>query len=477
MGDQYITFLIDNYPELSDLDNNYSPDVISVYRKALSEAPDSSVKFIVVGLKKDMADLLQSGPDEFSPLSGSDLIAQKVIGVYDMGGIFPSGKEFNYELEPASTKYYIENCPVPLFLAGDCWGGMQIGETLRTLNTPPGRALDHKLAGNGGIYWDGKPVEDYQAGFDCAPVFAAVRGEDAYFNVIAGCNNISDDGSNSFDEEGSCNQVYAPCSNPKISLEDMAIEIEEMIITPPVNGDDGKYQLNVVIQGSGKVSPSSGRFTKDTTITIVATANSGNAFAGWSGDLLGTDNPTTITINSNKIVKAKFEEVINQFTATIVGEGSVSPANGIYSGVINIVASPDDGYKFESWSGDINSTNSWEVISMDSSIHVTATFISTSSVGEQNENILNFEIYPNPFAKILNIEYQITTPSFVKLSIYNNGWQEVVRLVDEKKNRGDYHMQWDGMDSTGIEISNGVYFSVLQVGEQRIVKKIILNSN
>ena len=476
-GDQYITFLIDNYPDLSDLDTNYSPDVISVYRKALSEAPDSSVKFIVVGLKKDMDDLLKSGPDEFSPLSGSDLVAQKVIGVYDMGGIFPSGKEFNYELEPASTKYYIENWPTPMFFAGACWGGMHIGETLRTLNTPPGRALDHKLSGNGGIYWDGKPVEDYQAGFDCAPVFAAVRGQDAYFNVIAGCNIISDDGSNSFDEEGSCDQVYASCSNPKISLGDMAIEIEEMIITPPLYGEDGKYQLNIIIDGSGMVSPSSGRFSKDTTITLTATPSAGYAFTGWSGDLSGTDNTATITMNGDKLVKATFKEVTNQFTATIVGNGSVSPVNGNYSGVINIVATPDAGYKFESWSGDVTSTSHWEVISMDSAIQVTATFISTSYVGEQSTNELNFQVYPNPFGDTIKIKYSVSNTTFVKLSIYNLQSKEVICLVNENQQQGEYSMVWNGRNTKGMEMDNGTYLCKITIGEHVFVQKIILNRN
>jgi len=279
--------------------------------------------------------------------------------VYDMGGMFPSGKEFNYELEPASTKYYIENCPVPMFLAGDCWGAMEIGEILRTMDTPPGRALDHKLSGNGGLYWDGKPVEDYQAGFDCAPVFAAVRGQEAYFNVIAGCNHVNDDGSNYFTEGEDCNHVCAPCSNPKIDLDVMADEIEDMIIAPPMFGYDGKYQLSIFINGPGTVNPSSGRYPRDTTMTLVATPNGGNIFTGWTGDYISSDNELTVTLNSDKSVTANFQEVNYKFTATIEGQGSVSPDNGYYAGRIDIIAHPGEGYKFKDWSGDVNSTNQW----------------------------------------------------------------------------------------------------------------------
>ena len=239
-GDQYGTFLRKNYPELTDLDANYSPDVVDLYRRVLAEAPDHSIKFIVEGLKKNMADLLKSGPDAHSSLSGRDLVARKVIGVYDMGGTFPSGDEFNYKLEPASTRYYIENWPTHMFFAGSGWGGIKVGKRLRTMDTPPGRALDTKLSGNGGIYWDGKGVESEQFGFDCAPVLAAVRGEEVYFNVVKGCNRISETGSNSFNQTNGCDHVYASCSNPKVGMEAMANEIEDMVTASPGGGVVGK---------------------------------------------------------------------------------------------------------------------------------------------------------------------------------------------------------------------------------------------
>jgi len=235
-GDQYITFLRENYPELTDLSADYSPDVVKVYRKALAEAPDNSVKFIVEGLKKNMSDLLKSLPDNISPLSGIELVKQKVIEVYDMGGKYPSGKEFNFYLEGPSTKYYVENYPVPIFFAGDCWGGLHTGVELRKMDTPPGRALDHKLAGTGGLYWDDKPVEKWQNSFDCAPVFAAIKGIDNYFNTISGCNKISEDGSNQFIKSVKCNQVYAPCDNLKVSFKTMSNEIEKMVTAKPKYG-------------------------------------------------------------------------------------------------------------------------------------------------------------------------------------------------------------------------------------------------
>ncbi len=408
IGDQYITFLIDNYPELSDLDYNYNPDVIDLYRKTLAAAPDHSIKFIVVGLKKDMADLIKSGPDEFSPLTGSELVAQKVTGVYDMGGIFPSGKEFNYELEPASTKYYMENWPTPMWLAGSCVGGIHIGEDLRLMNTPPGKAMDHKLAGNGGIYWDGKPVEDYQHAFDCAPTIAAVRGDDTYFNLVSGCNKVNNDGSNYFVQGDTCNHTYVDCGNQKVSFESIGDEIEDMITAAPLLGNDDKYQLSVNIVGSGSVVPSSGRFKKDSTISLVATPDAGYIFTGWSSDASGTDTVLNITMQSD--------------------------------------------------------------------LFITATFVSITSVFDQRENKFNYQIYPNPFKDFTLIEYTITNPVFVNLSIYNLLGDKVITFVRQKQKVGEYQFIWKGRDVFNSRIKNGTYIINLQIGDVVFKEKIILNN-
>jgi len=67
-GDQYPSFLVKNYKY--DLDLKNVPSAVEVYRRALANAPDKSVKFVVVGFKSNMRDLLKSKPDAISPLSG-----------------------------------------------------------------------------------------------------------------------------------------------------------------------------------------------------------------------------------------------------------------------------------------------------------------------------------------------------------------------------------------------------------------------
>ena len=69
------------------------PDGWKLYRKLLASHPDHSVKIISLGFMSSLVQLLKSEPDEYSPLSGVDLVRQKVHSLYVMGGKF--GEEGN----------------------------------------------------------------------------------------------------------------------------------------------------------------------------------------------------------------------------------------------------------------------------------------------------------------------------------------------------------------------------------------------
>ncbi len=61
-------------------------------------------------------------------------------------------------------------------------------------------------------------------------------------------------------------------------------------------------------QGGASASPSANGniYTAGALVQLYASASSGNHFTGWSGDVGGTNNPVTITMNGNKNVTANF---------------------------------------------------------------------------------------------------------------------------------------------------------------------------
>jgi hypothetical protein len=58
--------------------------------------------------------------------------------------------------------------------------------------------------------------------------------------------------------------------------------------------------------GSVTLNPPGGIYDSGTVVTVTANPNIGYKFGNWSGDLVGSVNPTTITMNGNKSVTANF---------------------------------------------------------------------------------------------------------------------------------------------------------------------------
>ena len=93
----------------------------------LNAQPDTSVVVVTVGFFTNLKDLLESGPDADSPLSGKELVAAKVKRLVSMAGYFPEGKEFNVMMDAPASQYVFENWPTPIVLSG-----FDIGEKIIT---------------------------------------------------------------------------------------------------------------------------------------------------------------------------------------------------------------------------------------------------------------------------------------------------------------------------------------------------------
>ena len=74
------------------------PDGWQLYRRLLAAQPDRSVSIVSVGFVTCLAQLLASGADAYSSLSGVELVRRKVKCIYLQGGVFGEAVEpdFNF---------------------------------------------------------------------------------------------------------------------------------------------------------------------------------------------------------------------------------------------------------------------------------------------------------------------------------------------------------------------------------------------
>ena len=99
-------------------------DDVTGLRTMLAAAPDASVKMIDVGAPVSTSRLLESPADGISPLTGRELVAAKVVGLWMMAGEFTSTRvEYNADRDVASTQNVYQTWPTPIYAHGAEVGG------------------------------------------------------------------------------------------------------------------------------------------------------------------------------------------------------------------------------------------------------------------------------------------------------------------------------------------------------------------
>ncbi|CAL2105085.1 putative repeat protein (TIGR02543 family)/predicted secreted protein (Por secretion system target) [Tenacibaculum sp. 190524A02b] len=176
--------------------------------------------------------------------------------------------------------------------------------------------------------------------------------------------------------------------------------------TLTVNATNGSVSTNP--------NPTNGTYDDGTSVVLTATPDAGYQFDGWSGDATGNTNPLTITMDADKNITAMFSKIQYELTIVKVGNGSIvaspSGTNGMYDEgtVVTLTATPDSGWQFDAWSGDVTGTTTTITITMSANQTVTGTF-SQVTAGIDDEKLLkDFSVYPNPTAEVLNVKLQET---------------------------------------------------------------------
>ena len=93
-----------------------APEATALLRKILSQQPDHSVVLVQVGYFSNLAALLDTPGDAASPLTGRELVQQKVKLLSVMAGSFKTNRhdlEYNVTQDLPATKQLARNWPTP----------------------------------------------------------------------------------------------------------------------------------------------------------------------------------------------------------------------------------------------------------------------------------------------------------------------------------------------------------------------------
>lgn len=191
--------LISNYPHHIK-SNRDAEDAVQLYRRLLAKEPDNSVTLITVGFFTNIAGLLRSGADEYSSLSGQQLVQKKVEQLVSMAGRFPSGKEFNVAEDALSSQYVFTFFPRPILLSG-----FEIGMKIKSgLPLVQNKTIVHSPVKDAFRISIPKSEED-KAGrmsWDQTAVLVAVRGTGKLYSTTCGTMKVNADGGNEWLENG-----------------------------------------------------------------------------------------------------------------------------------------------------------------------------------------------------------------------------------------------------------------------------------
>ena len=186
--------------------NSEAWDAVKLYRKTLASQPNHSVTVVTIGFLTNLSNLLNSGADEYSPLSGKELVKKKVKLLVSMAGKFPSGYEFNVMKNGPASQNTFQNWPTKIIFSG-----FEIGEKIK---------VGIPLINNKAIKND--PTKDVfrisipqakedsvgRKSWDETAVLVAIKGYSQWYTLHIGkMGPIAADGKNTWDNAGT-GQAY-----------------------------------------------------------------------------------------------------------------------------------------------------------------------------------------------------------------------------------------------------------------------------
>lgn len=214
-------------------------------------------------------------------------------------------------------------------------------------------AIEHEVTGQGSIELD-PDLESYNHGSDVT--FTAVPENGWEFVKWSG------------DVDESTNPFTKTILNPVNIIAEF--QRKDYPLTTEIVGN-GEVQEVVIPQRTTE-------YSFETVVELTPIADEGWEFVEWSGDLTGSQVPSTIRIEGEKSVTARFKLKEYPVEFEVVGQGSVEldPASDLYDhgSEVSMSAIPATGWEFVKWSGDVDETANPVTLTIINPLSVVAEF-------------------------------------------------------------------------------------------------------
>ena len=208
-------------------------------------------------------------------------------------------------------------------------------------------------------------------------------------------------------------------------------------------------------------------FRQTYTISITVSSTSLTSFGFGCEILNGTTNAGVISAiaGSSQIkTSAGKSNAVHVFTAA----GSGSPSSKTFN--FKWVA-PTTGTTATIYAAG-NAVNGTNTTAGDKSITTSLVLTADLSAGINNnvKDLVNLNIYPNPVAETINLQYVLLKSGNVKASIFDIQGKEVDVLIDENQMTGNFNNNF----SVSKSVKSGVYFIKLSVDGKIMTQKMII---
>lgn len=183
------------------------PEAHKLYRKLLASAEDKSVTVISVGFSTNLKRLLETEGDEFSPLSGKELVEKKVNLLCTMAGCMtnPDTHEYNVVKDIEAAKAVFSQWPTPV-VTSPFELGVEVKYPATSIENDFGWAENHPAVEAYKAY---KPMPYDRPTWDLTSVLYVVENAPEYFTESPkGIIEVTDEGATLFTESAEGTRSY-----------------------------------------------------------------------------------------------------------------------------------------------------------------------------------------------------------------------------------------------------------------------------